>query len=44
VKLEGHSCGGCKLSLSATTLEKVREDMEIVACENCSRILYSESS
>lgn len=44
VELEGRSCGGCKLSLSATTVEKVREDMEIVACENCSRILYSESS
>ncbi len=44
VKLEGRSCGGCKLSLSATTVERVREDMEIVTCENCSRILYSEPS
>lgn len=44
VKLEGRSCGGCKLSLSATTVERVREDMEIVTCENCSRILYSETS
>lgn len=38
--VEGGSCSGCKMSLSRNTLEKIREGMELVTCENCHRILY----
>jgi uncharacterized protein len=34
-------CGGCKLSVSGTTIERARDGMEIVTCENCSRIVYA---
>ncbi len=40
VEVEGGSCGGCNLSVSGTTIDRIRTDLEIVACENCSRILY----
>ena len=35
-------CTGCKLKLSASTIERARGRMGIVACEHCSRILYVE--
>lgn len=35
------SCGGCKLKLSETTLSRLREGLDLIACENCSRILIS---
>jgi predicted nucleic acid-binding Zn-ribbon protein len=35
------TCGGCKIRVSANTLERVRAGREIVTCEHCSRILYS---
>ncbi len=40
VAVENGSCSGCKLTVSGTTVERARDGMEIVTCENCSRILY----
>lgn len=40
VTVENGSCSGCKLTVSGTTIERARDGMEIVTCENCSRILY----
>lgn len=34
-------CTGCQLSLSETTMERVREGGDLVTCENCMRILYA---
>jgi len=33
-------CSGCKLKVSGNTIERARSSMEIITCENCSRILY----
>jgi hypothetical protein len=41
VPIENGVCGGCKLSVSGTTIERARDGMEIVTCENCSRIVYA---
>ena len=41
VRIENGTCGGCKLTVSGTTVERARDGMEIVTCENCSRILYA---
>jgi len=41
VPIENGTCGGCKLTVSGTTIERARDGMEIVTCENCSRILYA---
>lgn len=40
VPVEGSSCGGCKVGLSAYILEQVRGGKEIVTCESCSRMLF----
>jgi hypothetical protein len=40
VAIIGGSCSGCKLKVSANTVERTRSGGEIVNCENCSRILY----
>lgn len=42
VAIENGTCGGCKLTVSGTTVERARDGMEIVTCENCSRILYAQ--
>jgi len=39
-KLEQGSCGGCRVFVPVYIEEKVKENKEIVCCENCSRILY----
>ena len=41
VPIENGTCGGCKLTVSGTTVERARDGMEIVTCENCSRIIYA---
>ncbi len=41
VPIENGTCSGCKLTVSGTTVERARDGMEIVTCENCSRILYA---
>jgi hypothetical protein len=40
VPITDGSCSGCKLTVSGITIERVGSDLEIVTCENCSRILY----
>lgn len=42
VPIENGTCAGCKLTVSGTTIERARDGMEIVTCENCSRILYAQ--
>lgn len=37
--VNGLSCGGCHLRLSAATLLKLQEGREVVTCEHCSRFL-----
>lgn len=39
--VRGGACGGCKLRLSETAIERARVGLELVICENCSRILVS---
>jgi len=41
VRIENGTCSGCKLTVSGTTVERARDGMEIVTCENCSRIIYA---
>lgn len=40
VTINDGACSGCKLTVSGTTMGRVRGGLEIVSCENCSRILY----
>ena len=42
-KLEGERCGGCNMSLPTTVVRSVVSGTEIVECENCGRILYSNA-
>jgi predicted nucleic acid-binding Zn-ribbon protein len=39
-KLLGDQCGGCNMSLPAVVLKRVKDDENVVECENCGRILY----
>jgi hypothetical protein len=48
-KLEGSGCGGCHMKLSVQNINELErvysadsQSIELVRCENCSRILYSE--
>ncbi|PKN00925.1 MAG: hypothetical protein CVU77_07850 [Elusimicrobia bacterium HGW-Elusimicrobia-1] len=48
-KLEGSGCGGCHMKLSVQNINELErvysagsQSVELVRCENCSRILYSE--
>ncbi len=34
------TCGGCRIRVSANTVERVRAGRELVTCEHCSRILF----
>ena len=40
VTINDGACSGCKLTVGGTTIGRVRGGLEIVSCENCSRILY----
>jgi hypothetical protein len=42
VPLRDHKCGGCHLKVSAGVDSEARKGTEIVACDNCSRLLYYE--
>lgn len=33
-------CQGCKMKISAVTMDKIRKDYNIVYCDNCGRILH----
>ncbi len=39
-KIEDEKCGGCYIFLPTYIIEKVKQQKEIIQCENCSRILY----
>jgi uncharacterized protein len=43
VPLREQRCGGCHLKVSAGVDSEARKCTEIVACDNCSRLLYFES-
>jgi predicted nucleic acid-binding Zn-ribbon protein len=40
VKVERGMCGGCRISLPMTILQKARSGMDVVQCVSCERILY----
>jgi len=40
VKLENYTCLGCHMSLTHQIVADVKRGVELVQCENCSRILY----
>ncbi|MBU6326970.1 MAG: hypothetical protein KGQ89_05030, partial [Verrucomicrobia bacterium] len=42
VHVGGGLCSGCHMKLVPTTLVKVLAALELVQCENCGRLLYSE--
>ena len=39
VKLDGTTCGRCRMELSASAINKLKEDKTLV-CEHCRRIIY----
>jgi uncharacterized protein len=42
VKIQGGVCSGCKMKVSAMTIDSICNGVEIVHCDNCRRILYWE--
>jgi len=38
-KIEGDTCGGCRMKLSSTLIKAVKEQAQIETCENCGRLL-----
>lgn len=38
-KIEGDTCGGCRMKLSSTLVKTVKELAQIQTCENCGRLL-----
>ncbi|MBN1858855.1 hypothetical protein JW848_06590 [Candidatus Bipolaricaulota bacterium] len=40
VEIVEGTCGGCKLRISSSTVERVRGERDLVTCENCNRILF----
>ena len=38
-RIEGNSCGGCRMTLPATLIKTVREAAQMQTCENCGRLL-----
>lgn len=43
VPIAGEICGGCHRRLPAFVIDAVRKDQALIACESCSRILYTPS-
>jgi predicted nucleic acid-binding Zn-ribbon protein len=39
-KVERGMCGGCRITLPMTVLQKARSGMDVVQCVSCERILY----
>lgn len=39
VKLDGNTCGRCRMELSASAINKLKEE-KILQCEHCRRIIY----
>ena len=38
-KIEGDTCGGCHMKLSSTLIKTVKEQAQVLTCENCGRLL-----
>lgn len=38
-RIEGNACGGCHMTLSATSIKAVKEGAQVQTCENCGRLL-----
>ncbi len=38
-RIEGNSCGGCRMTLSSTSIKAVKEGTQMQTCENCGRLL-----
>lgn len=43
VKLNGSVCDGCRMKVSAVTMDNIYKGAPIVHCDNCGRILYYDS-
>ena len=41
-KLTDDSCGGCNMQLPPQVINQIKIQKEIIQCENCSRILYTD--
>ncbi|SHH11972.1 C4-type zinc ribbon domain-containing protein [Clostridium grantii] len=39
-KLREHTCLGCKLGISAVTLDECKKGNKIILCDNCGRIIF----
>ena len=42
VKLNNRICEGCKIEVSAVTIDNINKDNEITYCDNCGRMLFSD--
>ena len=38
-KIEGDTCGGCRMKLSSSQIKVVKEQVQMQTCENCGRLL-----
>lgn len=38
-RLDGNSCGACRMTLSSTLIKSVKEGTQMQTCENCGRLL-----
>ena len=38
-KIDGDTCGGCRMKLSSSQLKAVKEQVQMQTCENCGRLL-----
>lgn len=43
-KIHGTICSGCKMKVSAMTMDEIYKGKEIVFCDNCGRILFYETT
>lgn len=39
-KVDGDKCTGCHMSISLSTISKIKKGNKIINCDNCGRILY----
>ena len=43
-KIVGEVCSGCKMKVSAMTMDNIKKGIEMVKCDNCGRILYKDEN
>jgi len=44
VKIKGAACGGCYMNLPPQVINEVKMGKDIICCENCLRILYTDDN